>query len=190
MTMFRQFLAQPALTGALAPSSPDLIDALVHHVPRGARTVLELGPGDGAITARLLRHCPRAQVIGIERSARWVGHMRERYRSVTCLHGDASDAMELLGAPGNEQFDAIVSSLPWSFIARPHQLRILNACASLLRPGGCLSTYLYVTGRMLPRGRSFELSMAARFSMQGSRTVLRSMPPALVLHGRVGARGA
>lgn len=52
-TFFRQWLRNPARTAAVTPSGRDLAAAMVAALPEGARRVIELGGGTGAITRAL-----------------------------------------------------------------------------------------------------------------------------------------
>ncbi|MCX5328653.1 MULTISPECIES: hypothetical protein [unclassified Streptomyces] len=68
MSITREFLRSPRLTGAIAPSSPALALALAQAMTAGldlrrADVVVELGSGTGAILRRL---APGARLIAVE----------------------------------------------------------------------------------------------------------------------------
>jgi 16S rRNA (adenine1518-N6/adenine1519-N6)-dimethyltransferase len=73
----QHFLSNPHILGRIA-------DALS---PGPGDTVLEIGPGPGALTARLAERAGR--VIAIEKDRDLVPSLRERFPSVTIVEGDA-----------------------------------------------------------------------------------------------------
>lgn len=55
--------------------------------PEG-RTVLEIGPGDGRLTRKILEKGPK-RLAAVEKDPRWAGHMREEFGGkVTIIEGD------------------------------------------------------------------------------------------------------
>ena len=96
-----------------------VLDAIVEAIgaPPGS-SVVEVGPGTGQLTKALLDR--GFNVVAIERDARMVGHLRNRFgavASLTVAEGDARDIepADLL-PPGTEY--TLVGNLPY-FIASP-----------------------------------------------------------------------
>ncbi|SRR6266540_5900840 len=48
------------------PDYDVMIEAAAAAVPRGARTIVDLGTGTGTLAARCLSHAPRARIVGID----------------------------------------------------------------------------------------------------------------------------
>jgi SAM-dependent methyltransferase len=108
----REMLTEPAVVGAIWPSSRWLARSVASRVPcYGDGLVVELGGGTGAVTNALLqRGIVPGRLMVIECSAVFVRHLRARFPGVTILHGDAAKLGELL--PHGRHIDAIVSGLP------------------------------------------------------------------------------
>ncbi|MFJ6381509.1 class I SAM-dependent methyltransferase [Kitasatospora sp. NPDC092039] len=162
-------------TGALAPSGPELVNALV--VPATSRpnrpiSVLEVGAGTGAVTRRLaqvLRPGDRLHVV--EANPRFADRLRgdpvlaARHPGVglrlsACRIEELAEYRPPLPAgaepeDGAQRYDVIVSGLPFTNF-EPAQVRdILDLYLRLLAPGGELTYFGYLgttTARLLASG--------------------------------------
>ncbi|MGA5817431.1 class I SAM-dependent methyltransferase [Kitasatospora sp. NPDC094028] len=161
-------------TGALAPSGPELVNALVVPVtsrPNRPLSVLEVGAGTGAVTRRLvevLRPGDRLHVV--EANPRFAERLREdpvlaarrpgvdvrlsacRVEELPPDEHDGHDGQGRKGGQGGkdtggergERYDVIVSGLPFTNF-EPAQVRtILDLYLRLLVPGGELTYFGYL----------------------------------------------
>ena len=112
----REFVRDPVHTAAIAPSSPALAEAMAAAVPSvGRPTVVELGPGTGAITAAIRRRLGgRGRHLAIERQPRWASLLQQRFPDVDVVHGDVADLTAILTEHDADPADAVVSGLPWA----------------------------------------------------------------------------
>ena len=112
----REFVRDPIQTAAIAPSSPALAEAMAAVVPSdGHPTVVELGPGTGAITAAIQRRLGgRGRHLAIERQPRWASLLQQRFPDVDVIHGDVADLPAILTEHDADPADAVVSGLPWA----------------------------------------------------------------------------
>lgn len=201
---FQEFRRNFHSTGSVAPSSRWLAGALVRYVAAGTgpQKVLEVGPGTGAVTQRLVR------VLGfqdhldlVELNDSFVQRLRERLETessfmavkdrVRILH----QAVETL--PPEDRYDVIVSGLPLNNFAVADVERILQALTRLLKPHGTLSFFEYVAVRpartMVSGGRERArlqgISRALRDVLDEYEVrrdlVWRNFPPAWVHHVRI-----
>lgn len=180
---FREFITNWKTTGAVAPSSPELARKMVEAagVP-GARRILELGPGTGAFTDLVRRAMPSgASYLGLEMNGRFVAALRNRFPD---MQFEQTAAQEFdFGAYLNagDQFDVIVSGLPWTAFPEPLQIAILDHVMPRLRPGGVLATFAYTAFHLLPSGRRFQGLLRARCSrVERTPTVWTNVLPAFV----------
>lgn len=182
-TFFREFLGNWKTTGAVAPSSPALARRMVEAAGIGrAGHILELGPGTGAITAKVREAMPQgARYLGLDLNPNFVRELRPKFPG---MHFEAVPAQDFeyggfLGSEG--QFDAIVSGLPWTAFPEPLQLSILDTVLPHLRPGGVLATFAYAGLHLLPSGRRFRGLLRGRCRrLELTPTVWGNLPPAFV----------
>lgn len=181
MSIMREFLRRPRLTGAIAPSSPTLAQAMIGGLGLDrCEVVVELGPGTGAITGAILRQlAPGARLVAVELNPVLAGRLADRYPggAVEVVQGSAEDLATLVPYPA----DVIVSGLPWTVMPHERQRRILDAAVGALGPSGSFSTFAYVHAAWTPPARRFAAELAARFSIvERSRVVWPNVPPAYV----------
>ncbi|MFD7447608.1 class I SAM-dependent methyltransferase [Kitasatospora sp. NPDC059827] len=191
-------------TGALAPSGPALVNALVVSAtsrPNRPISVLEVGAGTGVVTRRLaqvLRPGDRLHVV--EANPRFADRLREDpvlaarrpgvgLRLSTCRVEELPEAAAPTGA-ADERYDVIVSGLPFTNFEPALVRRILDLYLRLLAPGGELTYFGYLgttTARTLTSGprrgarHRAVVRLLRRFEATyglGERTVWRNLPPA------------
>ncbi|MFJ4187047.1 class I SAM-dependent methyltransferase [Kitasatospora sp. NPDC089509] len=161
-------------TGALAPSGPDLVNALV--VPATSRpnrpiSVLEVGAGTGVVTRRLARVLrPGDRLHVVEANPRFADLLREdpvlaarpagvELRLSACRveelpeatgatdagpEGDTDQAVGTDRAGVGERYDVIVSGLPFTNFEPALVRDILDLYLRLLAPGGELTYFGYL----------------------------------------------
>jgi phospholipid N-methyltransferase len=181
MSIFTEFLRHPLLTGAVAASSSALARSMTDAIGlERARTVVELGPGTGVFTDAIRRRVsPGTRIVAIEVNGHLADRLAARYHGqpVEVVHGSAADLASLVPYP----VDAVVSGLPWTVMAEPIRLRILDAVTAVLAPSGGFTTFAYAHAAWTPPGRRFAGELAQRFGTTGtSRLVWRNLPPAFV----------
>ncbi|UUV29199.1 methyltransferase domain-containing protein [Amycolatopsis roodepoortensis] len=179
MSITREFLRHPMLTGAVAASSPKLAEAMTTGLGlENARLVVELGPGTGVFTGAVLsRLPPGARLVAVEINPRLAGILRERYPEVEIVQGSA----ENLDDHVREAADVVVSGLPWTVMTTDRQERILDRVTEILVPNGRFTTFAYVHAAWAPPGRRFAAALRDRFAVTGrSPVVWPNLPPAFV----------
>ncbi|WP_369263728.1 class I SAM-dependent methyltransferase [Streptomyces sp. R35] len=181
MSIMREFLRRPRLTGAVAPSSATLAQAMTSGLDlERANVVVELGSGTGAITEAIRRRlAPGTRLIAVELNPVFAQRLADRYRdsTVEVVHGSAEDLPTLVRHP----VDAVVSGLPWTVMPHERQRRILDAVTGVLSADGRFSTFAYVHAAWTPPARRFAAELSARFStVERSRIVWPNLPPAYV----------
>lgn len=142
LPFWRAFLADPLRVASPVPSGPALARAIAAAVdPDAPGSVLELGPGSGAVTAALLaRGVAPADLTAIEYAPDFCVHLRHRFPGLTVLEGDAFAFPALVG---RRRFKAIVSGLPVMAVAPPERQRLLHRVLDALLPGGVFVQFSY-----------------------------------------------
>jgi phosphatidylethanolamine/phosphatidyl-N-methylethanolamine N-methyltransferase len=201
---FREFLRNFHTTGAILPSGRHLAAALTRFVgePSTPRRILEVGPGTGAVTRRILAAIgPADRIDLVELNDAFVDQLRGRFQSDPAFQTAASRARVLHcrveDLPPGEPYDLIISGLPLNNFALADVERILAALTSLLAPGGTLSFFEYIavrTARALFSGRSERarlrgIGQALQTLLDGRElrrdAVWLNVPPAWVHHVRM-----
>ena len=180
----REFITSPVAIGAVAPSGRPLATMVTEmvHVP-SASTVVEFGPGTGAITEVILERLrPDAVFFALEINPDFVKLLRERFAGAKVYQDSAANTRTYLAQYGLRHCDAIVSGLPWTNFEEELQDELLNAAHDALRPGGVIATYVYLQSLALPSAIRFRRKLRERFARAGvTEVVWRNLPPARVL---------
>jgi len=185
LIFLRQFFCSPRDIGAVAPSSRALAELITEAAQvHNAATVVEFGPGTGAITEVILRKLrDDSQFFAFELNPRFVEFLRRKCPDVRVIHDCASNTRRHLEAAGLESCDCIVSGLPWAAFDEQLQDELLDAALDVLRPGGRFTTYAYLQGAWLPAGRRFRQKLIDRFAeVRRTRTLWWNLFPAFVYY--------
>lgn len=153
---FKEYLRNFHHTGSVSPSSRFLAAALARHVGdsqnHAPRRVLEVGPGTGAVTRRIVASLgPEDRFDLVEWNSRFVDCLRRRFETEPGWKAVA-DRVRVIHAPVQDlpregAYQAIVSGLPLNNFAVADVEQILEAFRGLLAPGGTLSFFEYVAVR-------------------------------------------
>ncbi|MCX7764100.1 MAG: methyltransferase domain-containing protein [Bacteroidia bacterium] len=194
-------------TGAIAPSSVFLARAMtaVLRPPRPAWTILEVGPGTGAITTAILEHLlPNDQLDIVEINGLFVERLRKRFEEDPRFRLPCSQvrlyhtAVEKFYPP--YRFDCIISGLPLNNFHPERVREILGHFERLLQPNGFLIYFEYVGVRHLKkpfssRAEKHRLYRIERITQNflkkhGARKqlVLLNLPPAFVYALQMGKK--
>ncbi len=182
-TFLKNFIRHPTQVGAIAPSSPALVKAMIQWIDwENAQNVVEFGPGTGVFTQAVVEQLrDDAKFFAIERSAELVAATRQRCPGVTVFEDSATNVVELCRRESIEKVDAIICGLPWASFSDSLQTEIIGAMLEVLPPGGQFATFAYWQGVVLPAGMRFSRRLRDTFSSVGrSHTVWRNLPPAFV----------
>src|SRR5436305_324608 len=135
----KQFFRRYHTTGAILPSGRPLANALCRYVRDGSsgpREILEVGPGSGAVTARLVQLLrPDDRLTMVELNDDFVRHLNERFVSEPDFRA-AADRSKLLHCrledlEGKACYDRIISGLPLNNFAAGEVRQILETFARL-----------------------------------------------------------
>ena len=190
-------------TGSVWPSSPALAKAMTRGLGdlRGTRRVLEVGPGTGPFTERILRglrdgdhfdivELNEAFCADLERRL-LVPHRRRKPRTVVALH-----QAPIQEAPLEGPYDLIVCGLPFNNFSPTLVRSIFRRMMSLLREGGELAYFEYAgvrtikaplvgeNGRRQLKGIKYVGDSLRRRHRGKRELVLGNIPPAVATHLR------
>lgn len=177
LRFFGQWLRNPRQTAAIAPSSTELIAAVLATLPQGAARIIELGGGSGAITHALLASGISARdLLVLELNRHLHARLQARFPSVETRLGDALHTYEIArdcGFTAQGQADAVISDLGLLGMGRETQSAILQSAFACIKPGGVMIQF--TNGPMSPVGDAMLVELG--LSAQRGVFVLRSVPP-------------
>ena len=189
---FQQSIKSMRPTASLVPSSRYLADALLKPIDfRHARTVVELGPGTGAITKEILRRLPHdGRLFAVEINDAFIDHLRvvSDDPRLILLRGNAADLASFLALHNTASVDAVVSSLGLTSMEHQVRMSIMSQIRSCLTSGGTMTQFQYVhayPGHLDIQKFRFQRFNEARF-LRGFfghvsiGRVLLNLPPAFV----------
>jgi phospholipid N-methyltransferase len=202
---FGEFVRNFETTGAVLPSGPWLASALVRFVDQAdapPRRILEIGPGTGAVTRRLVAALrPEDRLDLVELNGAFVRTLNHRFATEHAFQAVAARSRvfhcALEDLPRDTPYDLIISGLPLNNFSAGQVKRILRTIGELGRPGGTLSFFEYIavrTARAMVSGRSERLRLRGishvLSKLLDGREIRRdwiwpNIPPAWVHHVRM-----
>jgi phospholipid N-methyltransferase len=197
----RQYRKRFTTTGSIAPSSRWLARAMTGPLRdrNGARRILEIGPGTGAVTRRIVRLMgPEDRLDLVELNETFAGILRRRFETDPAWRavGDRSRLHEcaIQDYQADGTYDIIISGLPINNFEVELVRDVFDAYFRLLAPGGVLSYFEYMYMRPMrklvsggeTRERLNGLEALLKPVLAGHRLrtswVFVNLPPAWVQH--------
>jgi phosphatidylethanolamine/phosphatidyl-N-methylethanolamine N-methyltransferase len=151
---WKEFRANFHTTGAVLPSGRLLARSLCRYVdaPGPSRRILEVGPGTGAVTSRMVRRLrPQDSLDLVELNPAFVARLENRFATephFVCV----ADRCRVLhqtveSLPAGSKYDLIISGLPLNNFSVATVEHLLEVLLGLLKPGGQLSFFQYIAIR-------------------------------------------
>lgn len=131
--------------GAVAASSRFVIESVIKHVPKGAKTIIECGPGEGVVTRALLKKLPQeGTLLAIESNKEFVAILRGIHNSrLKIAEGKAQDIASHVKKYHLGEVDFAVASIPFSFITPSERVQIVRDIHTVLRTDGVFVIFNY-----------------------------------------------
>lgn len=179
LLFFKRVLANPVQVGYLVPSSPFLTRRTSQLIDYSkARTVVELGPGEGCHSRRIARKLGReSKLILIELDKHFVKHLREQFSHdarVSVVNADALQLAETLETLGISEPDYIVSGIPFTIMESDLRERLLDNIARSMGPKTRFITYQ----------ASLRISAHEHFDLVRREHCMLNVPPLHVMELR------
>jgi phosphatidylethanolamine/phosphatidyl-N-methylethanolamine N-methyltransferase len=171
----RSWMEQPLAIGAVMPSGKPLARAMAKCVdPETEGSVIELGPGTGAVTAALVEQgIEPSRLVLVEFNPTFCRLLRTRYPKATVLQGDAYKIKRLLASLLRQPAAAVVSGLPLFTKPLKFRVRLLADALTLLAPNAPFVQFTYAIVPPIPRSYSGANARA-------SERIWLNIPPARV----------
>lgn len=175
-SFFRSWISSPNRVGAIAPSGEALAELITSEITPASAPVIELGPGTGVFTHKLLQKgIPAKDLTLVEYGSEFVSVLQLRFPGVRVLWMDASKlAAAKIADEGS--VGAVVSGLPLLNMSPRKVVAVLAGVFHYLRPNGALYQFTYAP--RFPVSRPILDRLGLRATRIG-RT-LHNLPPATV----------
>ena len=175
----RGFLDNPKMIGAVLPSSPSTVAAMLERVDwANTKVVVEYGPGVGTFCQPILDRLPAGgTLIAIDLNSDFIDHLNETIDDprFTAVLGSAADVEQIVADARVGEVDVVLSGLPISTLPDGVADTLVAATYRVLKPGGAFLTSQYtLTARKLT---------ATTFDRMDKQLVLRNIPPNFLTWG-------
>lgn len=135
------------MVGAMAPSSKFLAKKMLGKIPFAeAKVIVELGPGTGVFTRRILEQLhPEGKLFVFELNDSFIKTLQKEIKDprVILIHDSAEKIGEYLSQYGIEHADAVVSSLPLANFPAELKNRILRESCRVLHDNALYVQFQY-----------------------------------------------
>ncbi|MDQ8700872.1 rRNA adenine N-6-methyltransferase family protein [Hyphomicrobium sp. LHD-15] len=176
MMFLRSWAAEPLRVGAIAPSGSSLAEIITREITPATGQVIELGPGTGVFTEKLIERGVRLQDLTlIEYGSEFAIHLQTRFPGVRVLWMDAA-RLKTADLGAKAPAGAVVSGLPLLGMPTRKVMSILSGAFTHLRPGGAFYQFTYAGRCPVPRPILDRLGLKATLVDH----TLRNIPPASV----------
>jgi phospholipid N-methyltransferase len=176
----RQYIGDKDV-GALHPSSRFLVRRLLRCLrPERITTIVEFGPGPGIATRPILDALPKdARYIAIEKNPAFLAALRSSIIDprLEVVEGDACAVREILAARGIAGADAVIASIPFSFLKKEQRAGLVDAVSSLLTDDGDFVIFHQFTPMMRPLAKRVFPRVSVQFEP-------RNIMPCFLIHCR------
>jgi phospholipid N-methyltransferase len=153
---YHNVLTQIQTTGSIAPSSRFLARAITQCVEKKPEpvSILEVGPGTGPFTRVLAQKLGEGDHLDLcELNGGFVNYLRQRLQRDPVLYAHREQIsiyhQSIIEFGGENQYDYIVSGLPFNNFPPYLVQEILERYRILLKPGGLLSFFEYAMIRQI-----------------------------------------
>ncbi len=143
---FKEALKNYKTSGTVTPSSRFLANELLEPVNfSDTKLIVELGPGNGAITKHILKKIkPNTHLVCFEINDSFYKELQKiAHPQLTVLNVSAEDVEEEINKLGYKQADYVVSSLPLTIIPKEISNTILKASYKILKQKGYFNQFQY-----------------------------------------------
>jgi phosphatidylethanolamine/phosphatidyl-N-methylethanolamine N-methyltransferase len=172
-SFFKSWLSNPIRVGAIAPSSEALAELITSEITPASAPIIELGPGTGVFTRKLLQKgIPPQDLMVIEYGSEFVSVLQLRFPGVRVLWMDAA---KLVPAKITEEgsVGAVVSGLPLLNMSPRKVVAIMSGAFHYLRPNGAFYQFTYAPRFPVPRPILDRLGLKATRIGRTLHTVYR-----------------
>lgn len=158
MKGFLKTMLHDHLVGAFAASSRYVIARVLAAFSPNTKIVIEYGPGDGVATHAVLRSLPAdGTLFAIEHNHEFAESLKHAFQDsrVVIEEGDAVVWAAERGEKHPQEADAVISSIPLTFLSKEQRDSLFRNTHRVLRPGGVFVVFHQYSLLALPLLRKY-----------------------------------
>ena len=173
-SLFKELFINIKTTGAITFSSKSLVNKMLSFANfSGAKTIVELGGGDGSITRGIVERMDKDAVLLVfEISRHFCDNLKEEFPQEN-VHIICDSAENLDKYLNGGTADLILSSLPFSLISKEARTEIYRKSSSNLSVNG---TFIQICYSYL-----LKFQFAGHFKNIRTAFTLKNFPPAFIM---------
>lgn len=178
LSFFGAFLKNRQQVGAIIPSGPALSKNIVRALGaiETGKLIIELGPGTGVFTKRLVETYPDNPIMSIEFGAEFIDDLRTCYPRVHVVQGCASEIVQHVQDHDYtiDDVGGLISGLP--LLTLPPELRnkVWASIAEVLSPEQMYIQFTYSK-------RAWREFNPPGMTLEPSKRIILNIPPAVIL---------
>ncbi|MBN1348764.1 methyltransferase [candidate division KSB1 bacterium] len=183
LNFFWAGIAKHGQTGGIVPSQKILITKMIDPIPRTYNgSIIELGAGNGALTLRLAKKCPNANIFAYEINPTLAFDSRRNLikagldKRVEVIADSAKNLISDMERRRLTGVDYIISGIPLGNLGRKQALDLLDTISYALKHEGL---YIQFQHSLFDRQKIRE-----KFSRMRTVPVLLNFPPAFVYYAQ------
>ena len=168
INFIKQFILHPKEVGAVTPSGPELIKLMMEPIDFAKTShIVEVGPGDGAITKALLKKMsPESKLTAIEINKEFCNELKKINDSrLTVINGDAFEISSIV-----TEAEYVVSGLPLVSFSE-------KKVDSFLTQAKTIAKQSYIQYNYSPLR---EAQYKKHFKQVSRKIAIKNIPPAIV----------
>ena len=181
VVFLKEVLRSAKTMGAVAPYNKkvgQLVNSKIMSIGKGS-SLVEIGPGTGAITENLLGNMHEGNSFLLELNPSFVKHLRKRFPALKTHQGSLENLNDFLAKEKMKKVDNIVCSIPWSYYDKKFHQHSLQLISDNLTEGGQFITVTNLPSLLLKSGRAFRKELNKHFkTVKTSKMVWSNLPPA------------
>jgi phospholipid N-methyltransferase len=159
-SFLKQFFKQNKMVGSMTPSSRFLAAKMLNHIPiKEAKVVVELGPGTGVFTEKILEKIgATTQLIVVELNDDFFSTLENKFHhpNLHLKHGSADQIGIYLKELGFEKANLIISSLPLANFPSELRKNVIETAKDCLDDSGKFVQFQYSLQSLKTLKRNFH----------------------------------
>jgi len=172
LRFFKGWIDRPKSVGSIVPTSSVTARRMASVIDlNSGLPVLEVGPGTGVITRAILaRGVKPKNLYTVEYSPEFVRHLRQHFRDVNVIEGDAFDLGRTLGDRQDLRFDSVISGVPLLNFPVERRIAYLESLLDRIPHGRPVVQLTYGPRSPIPPG-------IGDYTVEHFHFIIRNIPP-------------